>query len=127
MRRGRLLEALMIVVIACSFARAAEPGNGSLSRRKVARLARTAHTAEQYRTLADYYQTQRLQFAERARAEMHEWIRRTFDATGLDKYPRATDSSRYRYEYFKYEESRMRREEARYEDLAAADRASPAE
>jgi hypothetical protein len=125
MRRDRLLQAVVAVAIAGSFARAAEPGN--LSRSEVARLVRTAHTAEQYRTLADYYQTQKLQFEERSRAEMHEWIRRTFDTTGLYKYPRATDSSRNRYEYFKYEESRMSRKEARYEDLAAADRVSPAE
>lgn len=127
MRRDRLLQAVVAVVIAGSFARAAEPGNANLSHSQVARLVRTAHSAEQYRTLAEYYQTQKLQFEERARAEMHEWIRRTFDTTGLYKYPRAIDSSRNRYEYFKYEESRMSRKEARYEDLAAADRVSPAE
>jgi hypothetical protein len=81
-----------------------------------------AHTPEQYRNAASYFRSRQKQYAVRAREEKSEWIRREERPTsGLAmKYPQPEMSSRYRYEYFAYEEARMAKTADRYDRLAVA-------
>jgi len=106
-------------LVACSMARGEAPSRPNYTRAEVEKMARDAHTAEQYRELAEYFRSQQLSFELRARAEKHEWVRRTFDETAPGKYPSPEDASRNRYEYFSYEAAKMGALAARYSVLAA--------
>jgi hypothetical protein len=91
-----------------------------LSRADLRRMERSAHTAEQYQDLASYFRMRELSYQKQADAEMEEWTRRMQFFTSLyAKYPAPADSSRNRYEYFKYEQRQMDRQAVYYDDLAA--------
>jgi hypothetical protein len=84
-------------------------------------MMREARTADQYRTLADYFRSQQQHIELQAQAEKEEWQRRSQNVSGpAAKYPRPVDSSRNRYEYFSCEAQEMQRQAAHYDDLAAS-------
>jgi len=114
-----VLQILFFLISACGVASAATLTPADYNRAEVQKMVREAHTAEQYRQLAEYYRWQQQEFEERARAEEHEWVRRVFQVSIPEKYPRPEDSSRYRYEYFSYEAARMNSLAAHYFVLAA--------
>lgn len=85
------------------------------------RMERQAHTPEQYQQVASAYRGRQQHFQQEADAEMHEWIRRMqFVNPVWEKYPRPEDSSRNRYEYFKYESQLMNDRASHYEAMAAS-------
>ncbi len=90
------------------------------SKSEIRRLIASAHTADQYRTLAAYFRSQQQHFEREAQVEKAEWQRRSENVSGpAAKYPRPVDSSRNRYEYFAYEAQEMDRQAAHYESLSA--------
>ncbi len=121
--RGAMKWAVAVLAIVGSVQVAAAQSDSAakLSRADLHRLERNAHTAEQYQDLGSYFRMRELSYRKQADAEMEEWTRRMQFSTSLyAKYPAPADSSRNRYEYFKYEQRQMSRQAAHYEDLAAA-------
>jgi hypothetical protein len=98
-----------------------EPTNTpEYSKAQIKHMTHEAHTAQQYRALAEYFRGQQQKFDQEAQTEKQEWERRSRNTTGLaQKYPRPVDSSRNRYEYFSYEGEDMSRQASLYENLAA--------
>jgi hypothetical protein len=113
--------ALVLIVLAatCAVARAEAPARPNYTRAEIEKMAHGAHTAEDYRVLAEYYRWRQQSYELRARAEKHEWVRRTFDESVPGKYPSPEDSSRHRYEYLTYEAAKMGSLAAHYFMLAA--------
>jgi hypothetical protein len=108
----------VFLAVSCAVAFAEAPARSNYTRAEIQKMIRDAHTAEQYRELAEYYRSRQQSYEIRAREERHEWVRRTFDETAPEKYPTPEDASRYRYEYFTYEAARMGVMAARYTMLA---------
>lgn len=113
--------AVFAIVGSAQFVMAQSGSAAKLSRKDLHRLERSAHTAEQYQELASYFRMRELSYRNQSDAEMAEWMRRIQFFTSLyAKYPAPADSSRNRYEYFKYEQRQMDRQAVYYENLAAA-------
>jgi hypothetical protein len=110
---------LFFMTMAIGVACAEAPGRPNYTRAEIQKMVRDAHTSEQYRELAEYYRYRQQNFELRARAEKHEWVRRTFDVSSPGKYPSPEDSSKNRYEYFTYQAAKMGLLAARYSMLAA--------
>jgi hypothetical protein len=90
------------------------------SKSEIKQMARDAHTAQQYQTLAQYFRSQQQADELQAQSEKAEWGRRSQDVTGpAAKYARPVDSSRNRYEYFAYEAQQMGRQAEYFEGLLA--------
>jgi len=88
---------------------------------QIRRMVRTARTAQQYGTLADYYEVQRRMYVRKAAEEMHLWADRSEMMTPLsEKWPRPVDSARNLYEYYLYKAARSAALCARYNKLADA-------
>jgi hypothetical protein len=117
--RLRIALVLVFLAMAVGVACAEAPARPNYTRAEIQKMARDAHTAEQYRELAEYYRYRQQSFELRARAEKHEWVRRTFDVSAPGKYPSPEDSSKNRYEYFMYEATKMSLLATRYSMLAA--------
>jgi len=95
-------------------------GSTEYTQPQIKKLARTAHTQEQYSTLAAYYGKQQKDFAQQAADEKQEWERRSQITTSLyAKYPRPVDSSHYRYEYFSFKAAEAGQLATKYSQLAA--------
>jgi len=70
-----------------------------MSDRDVRRLMKTAHTSDQYRQLANYFEQEEVKYHEAAEAEKVERDRRAqVDAGVVQKYPHPVDSAEYWYE-----------------------------
>jgi hypothetical protein len=90
-----------------------------LSHAELKKMVQSAHTADQYASLASYFKWRQEEFEQQAHAELVEWDRRSqFVSSIAEKYPRPVDSSRNRYEYFTYEARQMNQKAAYYENLA---------
>ena len=62
------------------------------TRAQLKQLTREAHTPEQYRTLAGYYEKQHKDYLQQAVEEKQEWVRRSQNIMGVAaKYPRPVD------------------------------------
>jgi hypothetical protein len=118
-QKRQIVLVLVFLVMAVSAVCAEAPSRPNYSRAEIQKMVRNAHTAEQYRELAEYYRFRQQSFELRARAEEHEWVRRTFDVSAPAKYPSPEDSSKNRYDYFMYEAAKMGVLAARYSMLAA--------
>src|SRR5580692_10220004 len=83
---------------------------------QVRQLALTAHSPEQYKALAGYYEQEENRYARLAADEKQEWDRRSSQPIvgTLAKYPRPVDSARNLYEYYMYKVAENRMLEARY-------------
>ena len=110
---------LVLMAMAVGVACAEAPARQNYTRAEIQKMVHEAHTSEQYRELAEYYRFRQQSFELRARAEKHEWVRRTFDVSTPGKYPSPEDSSKNRYEYFMYEATKMSLLAVRYSMLAA--------
>jgi len=110
---------VLAVTITCSVS--AQPTDShNYSKREIKQMIRSAHTAQQYEELAAYYRSRQSSFRQQAQSEFVELERRMAIETCLAaKYPRPVDSSRNRYEYFKYEAHQMEARAAHYEALSA--------
>lgn len=79
---------------------AAQDGN-HVSQAQLKQMARDAHSPEQYRALAHYYDIQQKDFLQQAAVEKQEWERRSPITTSLyAKYPKPADSARNLYEHY---------------------------
>jgi len=86
---------------------------------QIRRMAREAHTVEQYTQLIDYYQSQHRLYQRKAAEMMGEWARRNEVIAPLyEKYPRPVDSARNLYEYYQYEATQASAKVALYNRLA---------
>jgi hypothetical protein len=118
-QKRQIVLVLIFLAMAVSVACAEAPSRPNYSRAEIQKMVHNAHTAEQYRELAEYYRFRQQSYELRARAEEHEWVRRTFDVSAPAKYPTPEDSSKNRYDYFMYEAAKMGVLAARYSMLAA--------
>jgi hypothetical protein len=90
-----------------------------LSSGQLKQMAQAAHTPEQYKILASYYDKQQKSYAQQAADEKQEWARRSqITASLYAKYPRPADSARYLYEYYAYKASEAGSLSAKYSQLA---------
>jgi hypothetical protein len=117
-QKRQIALVLVFLAIAVGVACAEAPSRPNFTRAEIQNMVRNAHTAEQYRELAEYYRFRQQSYQLRARAEEREWVRRTFDVSAPAKYPSPEDSSKDRYEYFMYEAAKMGVLAARYTMLA---------
>jgi|HubBroStandDraft_1064217.scaffolds.fasta_scaffold09926_2 hypothetical protein len=107
------------VLMLCA-AGACQSASQGYSHAELKKMIGEAHTAEQYRALATYFRSQQKTYKLKAADEMDLWVRRNEIMAGLyEKYPRPSDSSRNRYEYFSYESRQMNAQASHYEELAA--------
>jgi hypothetical protein len=86
----------------------------------VRRLARRAHTTEEFKTVADGYQTLEEFYNGKAEEERLEWIRRSqMPAMSIAaKFPRPVDSAHDLYQYYRKKADEMAKLLARYRQLA---------
>jgi len=86
---------------------------------QIRKMAREAHTVEQFTVLADYYATRRRMYKRKAAEEMHLWAERSAVITPLsEKWPRPVDSARNLYDYYEYEANEAAIEQTKYSKLA---------
>jgi exonuclease I len=89
------------------------------SKAELAQLRKEAHTPEQYRALAVYFEYRKRSFQEQANQEKKEWERRSQNIVGpAAKYPRPVDSAHNLYEYYDYEADQAGVLQAQYQRLA---------
>lgn len=85
---------------------------------ELAHLRQEAHTPEQYRALAVYFEHRKASYQEQAAQMKTEWERRSQNVVGpAAKYPRPVDSAKNLYEYYAYEADQAGVLEAKYEHL----------
>lgn len=116
-------------VLACAstsaFLRAESANSQNLSRADLKRMVQSAHTTEDYLTLASYFRWRQQEFVQQAQSEKVEWARRSMIGyLAAAKYPNPVDSSKYRFQYFQYESQKMSQQAAHFEQLSAAASAS---
>ena len=116
-----IASTLLACAAASLTARAESTNSQNLSRAELKRMVQSAHTTEDYLTLASYYRWRQQQFNEQAQSERIEWARRAANGyLAAAKYPNPVDSSKYRCEYFEYESQKMGQQAAHYESLSAS-------
>ncbi|HEY1984523.1 MAG TPA: hypothetical protein VGG85_03895 [Terracidiphilus sp.] len=76
-------------------------GNSHHTAAQVQRMIRKAHTPDEYRAIARYYDELQREFSDKAADQMAEWARRSQETTGpAAKYPRPIDAARNLYEFY---------------------------
>lgn len=102
---------------------ASSPESGThYTQAQLKKLARSAHSPDQYRVLATYYGERQKFYLQRAAEEKKEWERRSYNIVSVGaKYPRPVDSARNSYEYYMAEASESGALEAKFSRLAAPD------
>lgn len=122
----RILAAIGILVFALTAGtvRAEQknsPNGPEYTGSQITKLAREAHTVEQYTVLADYYSARQRTYKRKAAEEMHLWALRSETSNPLgEKWPRPVDSARNLYEYYEYEIAQSAALFAKYDRLADA-------
>ena len=121
---GRLIAAsiltLAIVGIGTAQGAVASGGDDShASQGQLKKMAREAHTPEQYRALAASYENQQKDYLKLAADEKQEWIRRSPPTPSLRaKYPTPADQAKSLYEYYVEKASEAGARSAKYAQLA---------
>jgi hypothetical protein len=83
------------------------------------KMAREAHTPEQYKALAITYEIQQKGYLKKAAEEKQEWIRRSPITGSLNaKYPRPADQAKNLYECYVEKASEAGALSAKYAQLA---------
>jgi hypothetical protein len=117
--RIQIAYALLAFALASGVASAASPSTVNRSSYDVKKMTQEAHTAQQYQALAAYFRSRQRAFEQQAHSEIAWFARRELNVSlPAAKYPAPLDSSRNRYEYFKYEAQQMSRKAAHYESLS---------
>jgi len=112
---------LAVPLIAESSTPAASREPVHYTKAQLAQLKQEAHTPEQYRALAVYFEQRKVSYQEQAAQIKKEWERRSQNIVGsAAKYPRPVDSARNLYEYYSYEAGQAGVQQAQYEHLAEA-------
>ena len=90
-----------------------------VSQGQLKRMAREAHTPEQYKALAASYENQQKDYLKLAADEKQEWIRRSPITGSLNaKYPRPADQAKNAYECYVEKASKAGALSAKYAQLA---------
>ncbi|MGA2651552.1 MAG: hypothetical protein ABSF28_13555 [Terracidiphilus sp.] len=103
---GRLIAAgiLTFAFVGVGSAQSAVSSGGDdshVSQAQLKKMAREAHTPEQYKALAASYEIQQKGYLKQAADEKQEWIRRSQITVSLyAKYPKPADEAKYLYEYY---------------------------
>ena len=88
---------------------------------QIKKMAREAHTVEQYTVLAGYYAVRQRIYKRKAAQEMHLWALRSEMTNPLrEKWPRPVDSARNLYEYYEYQIAQSAALFGKYDRLADA-------
>jgi hypothetical protein len=125
LRRTLLSFAVLVVALTAGTVPAAAStrpsDNPDYTPAQVRKMAREAHTVQQYTVLADYYQTRQRMFKRKAAEEMHLWAQRNAVITPLsEKWPRPVDSARNLYDYYVAMENDSAAKVAHFNQLADA-------
>ncbi len=122
------LHVLMPAILTCCLSASlfGESSSASISRpsshysnAQVKQLQHDAHSSEQFRALALYFEQRQQSYREQSEQEKKEWERRAQNIVGVNaKYPRPVDSARNLYQYYAYEADRAGMLAAQYEHLA---------
>jgi hypothetical protein len=81
-----------------------QPAPTHYSSAQIKKMIHEAHSADQYRAIARYYEERHAEFSQKAADEMAEWARRSENTLGpAAKYPRPVDAARNLYEYYAHE------------------------
>lgn len=81
-----------------------QPSGSHYTAAQLKQMIREAHTPDQYKAIARYYDERHSEFSQKAADEMAEWARRSENTTGpAAKYPRPVDVARNLYEYYAHE------------------------
>jgi hypothetical protein len=93
---------LAFVGIGTAQGAAASGGDDShTSPAELKKMAREAHTQEQYKVLAASYESEQKDYLKQAADEKQEWIRRSQITVSLyAKYPKPADQAKALYEYY---------------------------
>ncbi len=115
--------AFAALVLTASVARSQTSETAKIDHAQLKHMIHTAHTAQEYQALADYYRSRQQAFKQQAQIEKVEWDHLSknvmvFSAFAA-KYPRPVDASRNRYEYLRYKACQMSQKALDYEDLSA--------
>jgi hypothetical protein len=98
---------------------AAVQNGDRVSKAQLKQMAREAHSPEQYKAVAHYYDIEQKDYLSQAADEKQEWIRRSQITTSLyAKYPKPADSARNLYEYYVEKASEAGTLSAKYSQLA---------
>jgi hypothetical protein len=120
----RTLSFLAILTLALPLVATAQSTMQSqpqLSKQQVRTLARSAHSAAEYRQLADYYRVRSSQLRAQATAELAERDRRAqFTMGTAQKYPRPVDSAQYLYDSLTEQADQAAAQAQHYDQLAGA-------
>jgi hypothetical protein len=108
MKNGSFIAAGILAValatgVACAAVSLPESGQ-HYTAAQLKRMIREAHSPDQYRALARYYEARQSEYSQKAAEQMEEWERRSHNVTGpAAKYPRPVDEARNLYEYYAHE------------------------
>jgi hypothetical protein len=80
------------------------PSGSHYTAAQLKQMIRAAHTPDQYRAIARYYDERHSEFSQKAADQREEWARRSQNTTGpAAKYPRPVDEARNLYDYYAHE------------------------
>lgn len=115
MKRLGIACALLIALTSAGL-HAAEGGSAmpQYTHSQIKRMAREAHTPEQFSMLADYYATQQRMYAAKAVEMMHLWAQRNETYYRVEKWPRPVDSARNLHDYYEYKANQAAKLQAMY-------------
>jgi hypothetical protein len=120
---NRLVVAIAILMISSPvsvvYANATTSNQEVCPDTQMTKLAREAHTGEQYSVLADCYAARQRMFRRKASEEMHLWAVRNAMINPLsEKWPRPVDSARNLHDYYEYKASQAARMQAMFSKRA---------
>jgi hypothetical protein len=100
---------------------ASSPDRGApCTQAQLKKLARSAHSPDQFQALAAYYGERQKNYLLQAAKEKKEWERLSYNTVSMAaKYPRPVDSARNAYEYYMAKASESGAKESEFRCLAA--------
>ena len=124
MKHHVVAVAMLTFAIATVAAQATEktgPDDPEYTAAQVRHLIHSAHTAQQFSDLADYYAARKRTFELKAKDALDLWAQRAAMINPLsEKWPRPVDSARNLYQYYAYEAAHCGQLSAKYGALADA-------
>jgi acyl-coenzyme A synthetase/AMP-(fatty) acid ligase len=99
--KSKTIAACILALGVATVGLAQTPSTTTYSADQIRQLVSQAHSPEQFKTLASYYDGQQQKYLAKAAEEKDEWVRRSQNVMVVAaKYPRPVDSARYLYEYY---------------------------
>jgi hypothetical protein len=115
----RLQIALALAAFALTAGYAGAESSQKLSHGQLKKMIQSAHTADDYASLASYFRWRQEELKEQARAELVKWDWPSqFAGSMTAKYPRPADAERNYYENLRYQAQQMSQKAAYYENLS---------